>query len=141
MKLLFTSMSLQEACQHTCCTANKTFSTRGGGLRDHQANRSLHKNCTSKCPLYISMHGERAIGEGSSHSSIPGLPLRVLMVLGTDFKRPSQNSKGKNYEMLIPFSPDPEDKIIPGFQQHSLSIKKSGDIKVNCWVCNIHISY
>jgi hypothetical protein len=141
MKILFICMALQEACQHTCCTANKTFSTRGGGLRDHQANRSLHKNCTSTCPLYIPIHEERAIGERSSHISIPDLPLRVLMVLGTDFKRPKNFSRDENYEMLIPFAPDAKDKTIPGFQQHSYIGKKSGEIKVNCWVRKIHTFY
>ncbi|GLB45426.1 hypothetical protein LshimejAT787_3700070 [Lyophyllum shimeji] len=137
-------------CQHVCRSC-KDFTTRGSALSDHQGNRNIHKDCHSDCPGYIYLSGKAAENKGSAHNKrtndsderkndkehIPEIPLRILMVLPSDFDHPTTIGRNRTYEMTIPFAMDAKlkaqlNKYIPGFLKHSKY--KAGTLQTNAWL-------
>src|SRR5262245_48572070 len=68
-------------------------------------------------------------------------PLRVLMVLGSDFERPAEFSRSKNYEMSIPFKMNDVSlrKKITGFISTTIYDNDSKELQVNTWVRHVSL--
>ncbi len=70
----------------------------------------------------------------------PLIPLRILMVLPSDFDKPSKVDPQKTYEKVIPFEMDLKTRTslhehIPGFIENSFYDQRKKLLQVNCWVC------
>lgn len=70
----------------------------------------------------------------------PPLPLNILMVLQSDFDKPTRVDCGKSYELSIQFEIDTKTKHLlqdnlPGFLQYSFYDRQAGTLQVNAWVC------
>jgi hypothetical protein len=67
------------------------------------------------------------------------LPLRILMVLSSDFNKPIKIDDQKTYEKSIPFTMDARTKLalkknLPGFLENSFYDAKKKLLQTNCWV-------
>ena len=119
---------------HTC-HPRQAFSTLGGSLKTHQPNPNKHPNCNHQCPGFHMLHKPGVAGDGEpKKSTLVEMPLRVLMVLGSDFRTPKNFERNANYEIEASFDTSVEGKEVPGFTQNSFIDKKKKCIKSNCWV-------
>lgn len=70
---------------------------------------------------------------------IPDIPLRILMVLGSDFDKPRAVGRTRTFETTCPFRigtklrKDLSDKI-PGFISYSFYDSKTKQLQANLWV-------
>ncbi len=74
-----------------------------------------------------------------SDTAAPSIPLRILMVLPSDFDKPTKVGQGKTYEKSVPFELDTQAKSslrenMPGFLENSFYDGKKKLLQVNCWV-------
>ncbi len=118
-------------------------------MRTHRANRNLHKSCGSKCSGYeflangsptTAFKQEKPIEQTCLDLAEPPIPLHVLMVLQSDFDKPTKIDQEKTYEKSIPFKMDAKTKLslkenLPGFLENSFYDRKRKLLQVNCWVC------
>jgi hypothetical protein len=86
-----------------------------------------------------SVDQEKPVDQADLDVTSPPLTLRILMVLQSDFDKPTKVSKGKTYEKTISFEMEAKEmsalkEHLPGFIENSFYDKKKKVFQVNCWV-------